>query len=433
MKLYKKIISYIIFSVIFYSTSFSAGLTDLLKKKEEEFIPVQTKYDALSEVVPTYIVLQPSGTSMITQEVLDSLQNKLNRAMIDTEKMKPVTLDKWLISQYGIKKAQDSNKFINTLSSEKYPCLMKGACHLYIFKTSEGYGLILSISNFERGTNPITTFRKIEKISDSTNAFLGMLNEYQNIIENNIQTKTKKKKIVMKPFVLESRKYVGQSDGEFEYIQTPFIEQDGVSIRSSDDFFSRLLGYSLYTTQMVEPIIPLDLEQYAEIGNDNLIANADFYIEGRIQLTDQINIYHISLFDAKTKRMLKDVKFFSSDFSITGIWKANNNIVFSLADYIFGKDNYGISPDINVPGQGMFLNNIYIGCDNLEKCVLPKGKHIIYTGDYYKPDANVEIKNKNKSVDIDGELYRSFFLYLDERNWLFRGKDGERVWNLLEK
>lgn len=82
MKLYKKIISYIIFSVIFYSTSFSAGLTDLLKKKEEEFIPVQTKYDALSEVVPTYIVLQPSGTSMITQEVLDSLQNKLNRAMI---------------------------------------------------------------------------------------------------------------------------------------------------------------------------------------------------------------------------------------------------------------------------------------------------------------------------------------------------------------
>ena len=81
----------------------------------------------------------------------------------------------------------------------------------------------------------------------------------------------------------------------------------------------------------------------------------------------------------------------------------------------------------------MFLNNVFIGWDNLSKFILPKGKHIIYTGDYFNPDLTYEVTNKNKAKDINGNVYRSFFLYLDERNWLFRGKDGERVWNLLEK
>ena len=45
----------------------------------------------------------------------------------------------------------------------------------------------------------------------------------------------------------------------------------------------------------------------------------------------------------------------------------------------------------------------------------------------------MEIKGRAKAVDINGDIYRSFFLYLDDRNWIFRGKDGERVWKLLEK
>lgn len=176
----------------------------------------------------------------------------------------------------------------------------------------------------------------------------------------------------------------------------------------------------------------LNMNEYVEKDYKNLDF-ADFYIEGRIQLTDQINIYYIDLADARTGKKLKSVKFFSSDFSITGIWDASRNIIFSLADYIFGKDNYGVAPDITAPGEGFFLNNMYMGWDKLEKCVLPKGKHIIYTGDYYKAYSSAEIKNKNKSSDIKGDTYRSFFLYLDERNWLFKGKEGERVWNLMEK
>ena len=76
---------------------------------------------------------------------------------------------------------------------------------------------------------------------------------------------------------------------------------------------------------------------------------------------------------------------------------------------------------------------MFIGWDKIENFILPRGKHIIYTGTYFNQDNNAVIKNRKKAVDINGSLYRSFFLYLDERNWLFRGKDGDRVWNLMEK
>lgn len=432
MKNYKKILELILFSLVFCSTSFAKDAEEFITAISKEEIPIQEKYDSLSEVVPAYVMLQCEGSSMISQEILDSFQDKLNRAFVNTEKMKPVLLDKWLINKYGLDKAKNIHDFTNVLLDERYPCLVVGTCQPFIFKVSEGYVVTLSFYKFTDGGFPIVTLRKIESLSECTSAINAMLNEYIKINETKNNSNHDKKRIIIKPFVLESRKYVGQTTGDFDYIPSTFIEQDGILIRSTDDFFSRMLQYALYSTQMTKVVSTQDLNKYVNTEYDTY-SFADFYIEGRIQLTDQINVYHISLFDAKTNKLIKEVKYFTSDFSIDGIFKANNNIVFSLADFIFGKDKYGVCPDIKVPGQGLYLNNIYIGWDYLEKYVLPKGKHIIYTGDYITQDSNVEVKNKNKAVDINGNVYRSFFLYLDERNWLFRGKDGERVWNLLEK
>lgn len=431
MKVNKKLLLLIFFSIIMFSTSFSKGVEDFALKKEE-LIPIQTKYDSLTDVVPSYIMLHATGTSMISQEVLDAFQDKMYRSMINTEKIKPVLLDKWLITKYGLEKEKNIQKFVSVLANESYLCNVVGVCNPYLFETSDGYAIMLSFYNFEKKGFPITVFRKIESLAYCTEALNAMFQEFIAITTDNSNKLYNKKKIIVKPFVLESRKYLGQTSGEFDYIPSTFIEQDGVLIRSTDDIFSRLLGYSLNTTQMVDAVSALDIQQFVEPQFDTYDF-ADFYIEGRIQLTDQINIFHIVLYDAKTKKEIKNTKYFSSDFSLEGIWLGNNNIVYSLADSIFGKDSYGICPDIRVPGQGMFLNNMFVGWDNLEKFVLPKGKHFIYTGTYLIPDANMEVKNKDRAVDINGESYKSFFLYLDDRNWLFRGKDGERVWNLLEK
>lgn len=432
MKTCIKLFYFILFSICICSTPFAKGAEDLLSFAPKENESIQSKYDSIPETVPGYIMLEAQGSSMIAHETLEAVSDKIYRAMIATEKMKPVLMNKWLSDQYGTVKAKNSKDFIYTLSNENYPCLIQGACQPYLFETSDGFAISISLYRFSDGGYPITVIRKMKKLSEISTAVNAMCNEFLSIVENNSDKLFAKKKIIIKPFVLEGRKYIGQTSGEFDYIPSTFIEQDGVIIHAEDDFFSRILSYSMYTTQMIQPISCLELQKYVSADYLNF-DYSDYYIEGRIQLTDQINIYHISLFDSKTKKELKHVKFFSSDFSITGIWEVCNNIVYSLADNIFGKDNYGICPDIEIPGQGMYLNNMLIGWDSFKKGILPKGKHIIYTGDYFKQDANAVITNKNKKVDINGNLYRSFFIYLDDRNWIFRGKDGERIWNLLEK
>lgn len=432
MKTYKQLFSSIMVFLSICSTSLNAASKDdeFLPKSANEFVPVQKKYDELGENIPSYIMIHATGSGMMSQEILDAVQDKLNRSMVKTEKLKPVLLDKWLYSTYSENKASDIQSFINTLSQENYPVNMEGVCHPYIFKVSDGYVIILSFYRFSDNGIPVQTLRKIRSLSECSKAFDAMVSEYLTVTAT--KKKANYKKVVVKPFTLENRKYNVQSSGDFDYIPSPFIEQDGVLIRSNDDYFSRLFSYSLCSTQMVKSISCLDLEQYVN-ENFSKVENSDYYIEGRVQLTDQINIFHIALKDSRTDKTIQTVKYFSSEFSVEGIIYACNSIICSLADSIFGKENYGICPLINVPGQGLFLNDNYIGWDRLENFVLPKGKHIIYTGDYFKKDPTYQVKNKNKNVDINGEIYRSFFVYLEERNWLFRGKDGERVWNLLEK
>lgn len=429
MRSLKKIIFYIFFAHIFIAASFSF---EFFTKKTEEEPDIQEKYKNLSDIIPAYIMMDAARTSSVSQELLEIIQDKIHKAMVNTEKIKPVSLDKWLIGKYGLTKEKNIHRFINSLAEERYGCNVVGVCCPYVAECGEGYVLMLSFYRFSDGGYPITVLRKIPSLKYCLKAIDAMLLEYLDINESGSDKLYKKQKIVVKPFVLECRKYLGQDKGEFDYIPSTFIEQDGIVIRASDDVFSRLFEYSLNSTQMVSAMSTLNMNEYVEKNYKNFDF-ADFYIEGRIQLTDQINIYYINLVDAKTGKELKSVKFFTSDFSITGIWNANRNIIFSLADYIFGKNNYGVAPDITTPGEGLFLNNMYMGWDKLEKCVLPKGKHIVYTGDYYKAYSSVEIKNKNKYSNIKGNAYRGFFLYLDDRNWLFKGKDGERVWNLMEK
>lgn len=428
----KKIIL-LFFSLFICGISFAAGLEDVQAYiNSEPEIPIQERYDALSELVPGFIMLQTNSTSVIPSYIAEEYQNKIYRAMVNTDKMKPVSLDKYLIQKYGIDKARNAKDFIYELADERYPCLIIGVCQPFILKSSDGYVLILSFYRFSDNGFPITVVRTIPNLSTMTEALNAMLVEYNSIVESKLFETAKKQKIIVKPFVLESRTYIGQSTGEFDYIPSSFIEQDGITIKPEDDMFSRLFSYLLYTTEMVQAVAAIDLNQYVNTKY-NTYDFADYVISGRVQLTDQINIFHITLHDAKTDTVIKEVKFFNPDFSMAGLWDSYHNIIYSLANSIFGVDQYGVVPDIKTPGQGLFINNIFLGWDRLEKCVLPKGKHFIYTGDYLKPDASVSVKDKSKTTDINGNLYRSFFLFLDDRNWIFRGKDGERVWKLLEK
>jgi len=416
----KNFISIIILFLFVWQSLFAVDFS--LPKDDKEETPLQQIYDGFNEEVPVYIMLKTQSTSVIADYELKTYDEVVKRVMVKTEKIKPVTMDKWLYDSFGQKKAKNSLEFISKLADERYPVPVVGVCQPYLFKISTGYVVQLSFYRFEDKGYPLTVLRNISSFEQLFDALEAMISEYSNIVENGFTKKNSKIKVLVKPFELDCRKYIGQSDGVFDYIIASFIEQDGVVIKPEDDMFSRLFSYLLHTTCMVQPLATIDLNQYVE-KNYNSVSNVDFYIEGKIQLTDQINIFNINLFNAKSGKLIKNVKYFISDFSIDGTWTAYRNIITSLADDLFGVNNYGVVPDVNIPGQGLFLNNVFIGWNVLTKCVLPKGKHIIYTGSFFKPDVKVKVKNKNKATDINGDLYRSFFIYLDDRNWLFRGKD----------
>ena len=294
MKKVKNKIVLFFLSLFISSISYAAGLEEYQAfLAKENATPIQEKYDSLSEFIPGYIMLQSGTTSVIPVYIADEFQKCIYRTMVNTEKMKPVSLDKWLMNKYGLEKAQNSRDFIYTLADERYPCLVTGVCQPFIMKSSDGYMLMLSFYRFSDNGFPITVVRSVKSLNLMAEALEAMINEYNTIIENKITENIKKYKIIVKPFVLESRTYIGQSSGEFDYILSSFIEQDGVTIKPEDDMFSRLFSYLLYTTEMVKAVSTIELEQFVK-ADSNSYEYADYIVEGRVQLTDQINIFHIS-------------------------------------------------------------------------------------------------------------------------------------------
>lgn len=196
----KKINSFF-FSLLICSISFAAGLEDIQAYiNSEPEIPIQERYDALSELVPGFIMLQTNSTSVIPSYIAEEYQNKIYRAMVNTDKMKPVSLDKYLIQKYGIDKARNVKDFIYELADERYPCLISGVCQPFILKSSDGYVLILSFYRFSDNGFPITVVRTIPNLSTMTEALSAMLVEYNSIVESKLFETGKKTENYCKTF-----------------------------------------------------------------------------------------------------------------------------------------------------------------------------------------------------------------------------------------
>jgi hypothetical protein len=404
-----------------------------LKKKEDVIVitEMQDAYDAISEITPAVCMLGVSATSAVPDSMQQNLSDQLNRFMTLSGMFKPVSMEKWLVSKYGINKCKNIFTLMNDLKAERYPVMLDGICKPYLFKDGEWYVMYIELMPFKLNGYPLMAlriFKKPEQIPEMVTACINDLG----VLYSTGSWQKGKKRIAVAPFDVECRKMVGLKSGEFEYITTSFTEQDGVTFRDTDDFFSRLFSYVFTTTGMFSGCPVGAVPEYAGTGNIDS-STADYLLRGRVQLTDEVNIYYVDFINLRTNTKIRSAKFFTSDFSLSGTWKLMHDVLTVFCGDTLGKDSFGIIPTITSPSQGFYIDNMFAGWDTLGEVPLSRGKHRIRAGTYVEPypeqaemTDSVETKNSENNI-------RNYFVYVDTRTWLFKGKDGEYVWNLLEK
>jgi hypothetical protein len=89
----------------------------LLQKKD---VDIQSLYDDMSDLIPAIVYLQPNYTSGIDLELVKKVDFEIKNQMITSMTFKPVTMNKWLDSNYGTKKALSIYQLINDLKKERY-------------------------------------------------------------------------------------------------------------------------------------------------------------------------------------------------------------------------------------------------------------------------------------------------------------------------
>ena len=391
----------------------------------------QDAYDALPEITPAVCMLDVSAASAIPESLQKYFADQINRIMTQLGMFKPVSMQKWLVSQYGIKKSRNVFALMNDLKAERYSVLLDGICKPYIFKEGEWYVMCIELMPFKMNGFPLMSlriFNTTSQIPEMTSACINDLG----VLYNNKDWSKGKKRIAFAPFKIECRKMVGQKNGDFEYIPTSFSEQSGVTIHNNDDYFSRLFAYVFTATGMFSCCSLDDIPEYT--GSEGVDSScADYLLKGRIQMTDEVNIYYIDFIDLHTNTTIRSVHFFSSDFSLVWTWKIIHDILSVFCGDVIGKDSFGYIPTITAPSEGFYMDDMFVGWDTIEELPVSKGKHRISAGTYAAPYASdAEMKKNRKEINDDSDI-RNFFVYVDAQTWLFKGKNGEYVWNLLGK
>jgi hypothetical protein len=391
---------------------------------------LQDRYDSLE--APAVIMLPVTGTSGVSAEYFLQIEKELSKQLVDNGKLKPIVMQKWLTATYRNSKAANPFSFMNAIKAEQYVLPIQYVCKAYVFKSDARYFLTLNL--YPLATfYPVTIFRIFTTSDEIPEAITSCLEELNVRLFQQIQNDSRRR-IVIDKFKVELLQLVVLQSGEFEFVATPFIEEAGVSIREGDDFFSNLLGYILSSTNLFRVIRPSDFDEYANANIDPATVNADYKIQGRVQLSGNECVLYTDLLDIHNGAKLVSLRYPLPDYSLESMWKAYREISVAITGRIYNQDSYGVVPVLSSPDYGFFANNMFVGWDSLENFVLPRGLHTINTGSFYHVidyAAGGNVKQKNTSGKIKGP--HTYYVLLDTMSRVYTDSEGEHIWNLLKK
>ena len=407
-----------LFSLLMPGTLYSGG------KKQQQPPPVETttitdmqdRYNALA--VPGVIMLPVSGTSAVSEELLYQIERELHRQIVNAGRIKPVKMDQWLLSTYTAEKAGNPFVMMNALMAERYPLPLRYMAKPAVFQNGGYHYFALYVYTLER-YYPITVFRRIahlDSLEEMIASCIGEINERLFKPAPPIS----RKRVVIDNFSLEFFQLAQIASGEFDFISTPFIEDDGIILRSGDDFYSRVLGYILETTNLFE-VMPIgDFGQYSNAVIPRTTTVVDYRIEGRVLLSSHESVLLIKVVDVRTREPLLSLRHPLLSYNFEGMWSAYRMLSVQIIEALFESEQYAQVPALQVSGRSFFVNNMFAGWDTLENFILPHGLHIIFTGNQY------QIEYTEKQVN-------AFYIMLENKSAVYTDMAGRRIWNLLEK
>jgi hypothetical protein len=375
---------------------------------------LQDRYNALT--APGIVMLPTTGISNISQNVLNRFENELMLQFVESAKLKPVRMQNWLLSTYT-NKANNPFVIMNEIRTGQYAFPLQYICKPFVLRSGSFYYYILYVYPLA-SYYPITIFRQLPSLSMLDDMIISCLEEL--LLRISQPVVGEKRRIIIDEFKLEFYRLVTHSSGEFDFISTPFIEKEGKTLREGDDYFSRIMGYVLESTNMFQVMQIGDFKEYSNTNISRTSNLADYRIQGRVQVSDFESVLYIDVIDIRSAVQLITLRYPLLTYSFDEVWNAYRHLSVQIVERLFDREAFNVVPAQEVQGKGFFANNMYIGFNILDNFIVGRGLHVIDTGTRFRVD------------DIERSA-NTFYILSDNQCTVFKGREGRQIWNLLNK
>lgn len=396
---------------------FSAGRQLIERPVETRVVAyLQQRYDAL--VAPGIIMLPVNGTSAVAQDTLAEVESELHRQLVNDGRMRPVSMDRWLLSAYGTTRANNPFIIMNAILAEQFILPVRHMGKPFVFKDGNHHYFFLYVFLLDT-RYPITIFRRFTA-PDSIEKMITLALEELHIRLTQPVFGDNRRRVVIDDFSMEFFQLVDLPDGGFIFAPTPFIEKNGVILREEDDFPRRVLGYILETTNLFQVMQIGDFRAYSNAIIPATTPFVDYRIRGRVLLSAHESILHLDVINVRTGANMLSLRYPLLEFTFGSVWNAYRILSVQIIERLFTEETFGRIPPLQSPGRGFFANNMFVGWNTLDNFILPRGLHVISTGTHYQ-------------VEYRRGTVNSYHVILENRTAVYTDATGRRILNLLQQ
>lgn len=377
---------------------------------------LQERYESM--VAPGIIMLPVGGTSAMSPGALANVESELHRQLVNTGRMRPVRMDRWLFATFSDNRANNPFVVMNAIMDEQFVLPVRYMGKPFIFKEGNYYYFFLYIFLLET-RYPITIFRRFGAFDSMEKVIALSIEELHTRLSRPV-IRNDRRRVVMDDFNMEFFQLVNLPDGGFIFAPTPFIEKNGVILREGDDFPRRILGYILETTGLFKVMQIGDFRAHSHAIIPATTPFVDYRIRGRVLLSAHESILHIDVINVRTGVNVLSLRHPLLEFTFDAVWGAYRSLSVQIIGSLLSMEEFGVVPTLASPGRGFFANDMFVGWETLENFILPRGLHIISTGTHHQ-------------VAYDGNLVNSYHVILEGRTAVYADAVGRRILNLLQQ